>query len=146
MGLCLTCTDAYCGHAGENKTAKCDHWKSKEATATVSDLSSINYPITTQTTKQEEFETTSGGGKQAKIGEAFELIPPIPLMAVAGVFCSGRDKYGEGNWHNITAKNHIGRAIRHLYKWLSGDKEENHLANAVVRCLMAMEVSRKVQE
>jgi len=65
------------------------------------------------------------------------LIPPVALVAEAGVFKLGARKYGPYNWRENTVSSSIyqGAAMRHLLAWWDGEDAdpesgESHLAHA----------------
>jgi hypothetical protein len=61
----------------------------------------------------------------------FDLITPIGLRRLAGTCAEGAKKYGDHNWtRGIPASEMLNHAIRHVYRWLEGDTEEDHLAHA----------------
>jgi hypothetical protein len=61
----------------------------------------------------------------------FDLITPIGLRRLAETCAEGAEKYGEVNWQKgIPASQMLNHAIRHLYLWLAGDSQEDHLAHA----------------
>jgi len=86
-------------------------------------------------------ETNEDGGTQTKVPYAFHLMPPQALLEVAGVLKRGAETYGEGNWSLIPEDEHINHAVGHLYRYLSGDRSEQHLTNAACRLLFALELS-----
>lgn len=61
----------------------------------------------------------------------FDLITPIGLRRLAETCAEGAKKYGDFNWQKgIPASEMLNHAIRHVYLWLEGDSEEDHLAHA----------------
>ena len=65
------------------------------------------------------------------------LIPPVALVAEAGVFKLGARKYGAYNWREKTVSSSVyqGAALRHLCAWWDGEETdpesgESHLAHA----------------
>lgn len=63
--------------------------------------------------------------------ERFDLITPIGLRRLAESYAEGARKYGDHNWQRgMPASQMINRALRHIYLWLEGDEEEDHLAHA----------------
>lgn len=70
--------------------------------------------------------------------ERWDLLSPIGLRRVAGTCGEGAKKYSEYNWENgmpvLTMLNH---AIRHIFKYLAGDRSEDHLAHAAWNLLAA---------
>ena len=61
----------------------------------------------------------------------YDLISPIGLEALARTYAEGAQKFGEFNWENgMPAVDLINHAIRHLYRFLAGDREEDDLGHA----------------
>jgi len=61
----------------------------------------------------------------------YDLITPIGLRRLAETCAEGAKKYGPYNWQRgIPASVMLNHAIRHIYLWLAGDNEEDHLAHA----------------
>ena len=62
----------------------------------------------------------------------------------------GAEKHPGETWHDIPAKEHAARAVRHLSMWLAGDRSDKHIINASMRCMMAwvmeQEESKKMRE
>lgn len=64
--------------------------------------------------------------------ERYDLITPWAWERLAKTYAEGSVKYGDRNWEKgIPASNLINHAIRHIVKWLKGDRDEDHLAHAV---------------
>lgn len=64
-------------------------------------------------------------------GVRFDLITPIGLRRLAETYAEGAKKYGEYNWlKGFPASDLMNHTIAHCYKFLSGDKSEDHLAHA----------------
>jgi hypothetical protein len=61
----------------------------------------------------------------------FDLITPIGLRRLAETCAEGAKKYGDHNWQKgIPASVMLNHAIRHLYLYLAGNRDEDHLAHA----------------
>lgn len=86
-------------------------------------------------------ETTKDGGKQHQRPYRMQAVPAKAILEVGKV----RDKayrvhgYPDDNYKSIDIKENVGRAIMHLYAWLSGDRSNEHLAHAATRALFALE-------
>jgi hypothetical protein len=51
----------------------------------------------------------------------------------------GAAKYGEFNWQKgMPMGDTLSHAIAHIYKYLSGDRTEQHLSHAAANLLMAI--------
>lgn len=88
----------------------------------------------------QELEINELGGKQSKLKERFDYLPPNAVSSCARTIGYGESKYGEGNWKKISILSHINHALAHLFKYLAKDKSEDHLAHATSRLLFALEM------
>ena len=71
--------------------------------------------------------------------ERWDLISPIGLRRVAETCAEGARKYGAYNWEKgMPAWDLINHAIRHIYMFLEGRRDEDHLAHAAWGILAAM--------
>lgn len=50
---------------------------------------------------------------------------------------AGAQKHPGETWRDIPATEHAVRALRHLSMWMAGDRSDNHIINASMRCMMA---------
>lgn len=61
----------------------------------------------------------------------YDLISPIGLDALARTYAEGAQKFGEFNWENgMPAVDLINHALRHLFMFLAGNREEDDLGHA----------------
>lgn len=69
----------------------------------------------------------------------YDLITPIGLEAVARACAEGAAKYGDYNWEKgMPVHDLLNHAIRHIYRYLSGDRSEEHLGHAAWNVLAAI--------
>lgn len=98
----------------------------------------------------EPIVTNSNGGKQSDTPYGFHLLPVQSVFAAAQVAKYGADKYGETfterNYIKIPVEEHINHCIQHLYAYLAGDKQDDHLGHAIVRAMFAFDVDRRKKE
>jgi len=73
-----------------------------------------------------------------------DLIEPEFLTELGHVLRFGAEKYAEFGYrtHPIPTREYLGAAIRHIYKYLSGEKNDpesgySHLAHATASLMMA---------
>lgn len=69
----------------------------------------------------------------------YDLISPIGLEAVAAACAEGAAKYSDFNWERgMPVHDLLNHAIRHIYKYLAGDRTEPHLPHAAWNLLAAI--------
>ena len=69
----------------------------------------------------------------------YDLITPIGLEAVARTCAEGAAKYSDFNWeHGMPVHDLLNHALRHVYRYLSGDRSEDHLPHAAWNLLAAI--------
>ncbi len=87
--------------------------------------------VTKNSGKREEFDT--GSKRDSREGKGrFDLISPIALRRLAGVYERGATKYGDRNWEKGQKMSRIlDSALRHLNEYKEGWRDEDHLAQAM---------------
>lgn len=87
------------------------------------------------------------GGKQSCIHYGFHLLPASAMFDAAFVAQYGADKYGETfdnrNYTKISTVDHLNHAIQHIYGFLAGDTQDDHLGHAIVRLMFAYDVNER---
>lgn len=77
-------------------------------------------------------------GTATAVSYRFDLIPPESLLAVAQVMHEGAEKgYEKDGWRRLTTEDHLNHAMGHIMAHLDGEEEEDHVAHAAARLLMA---------
>lgn len=87
----------------------------------------------------------AAGGKQSGSPFRCDLLPPRATLAVAAVLKEGAEKYGDHNWHAIPIDDHLNHALAHVFAWLAGDQQDDHLEHFATRALMALEIARMAE-
>jgi len=87
------------------------------------------------------------GGKQSDTPYGFHLLPCSALFDAARVAKYGADKYGETfdkrNYTKIDTVEHLNHAVQHIYAFLAGDTQDDHLGHAIVRLMFAYDVEHR---
>lgn len=78
------------------------------------------------------------GGKQSKLDYRFDLIDPSAMFALANICATGAEKYGEWNWRRIGVNDNLNHALAHIYAYLAGDTQDEHLEHAFCRVMFAL--------
>ena len=87
------------------------------------------------------------GGKQHHRPYRMQAIPPKAILEVGKVRYIGYNDLGYDKL--ISREEHIGRALTHLFAYLSGDDSNDHLSHAACRILFALEMdidSKELEE
>ena len=96
--------------------------------------------------KRQEFET--GSKRDIRDGKGrFDLIPPYALKRLAKHYENGAKKYGDRNWEKgQPLARYLDSAIRHVYAFLGGSREEDHLAAIAWNALAYIETEYRIQK
>ena len=94
--------------------------------------------------QRQEFET--GSVRDSRDGKGrFDLVSPVALKRLAQHYENGSRKYGDRNWEKgQPVSRYLDSAIRHLYAYLGGARDEDHLAAAAWNAFAAIHTEAKV--
>jgi hypothetical protein len=89
---------------------------------------------------QERREYDTGAVRSGDCEETrYDLISPIGLERLAQTYAEGAKKFGAFNWENgMPITDLLNHAIAHIFKYLRGDRSEDHLAHAAWNLLGAI--------
>jgi hypothetical protein len=87
---------------------------------------------------REQFET--GAVRDLREGKGrYDLITPIGLRRLAGVYERGCVKYSPRNWEKgMPMSRCLDSALRHINQYLEGYRDEDHLAQGCWNLMAAM--------
>ena len=89
--------------------------------------------------ERREFE--SGAVRDIQVGKGrFDLLPPKAIKRLAQHFENGAVKYGDRNWEKgININCYIDSGLRHIFAYLDGNNDEDHLAASVWNLMCAIQ-------
>lgn len=72
----------------------------------------------------------SGASRSADVeGIRYDLLPSVALRRLAARYGLGAVRHGDRNWEGgMPASDTANHALDHFFRWLSGDRSEDHLA------------------
>ena len=82
-------------------------------------------------------------GLQSDIPYACHLWDPEVFLRVSAVLSKGASTYGEDSWRKLTCEDHINHMLVHVFAYLAGDKQDDHLDHAVCRAMFASATQEK---
>ena len=94
--------------------------------------------------ERQEFDT--GSVRDTDVGKGrYDLISPISLRRLAIHFENGARKYSPRNWEKgQPLRRYLDSAIRHIYTFLDGEEDEDHLAAAAWNIFACMHTQEKI--
>lgn len=95
--------------------------------------------------QRQEFAT--GAVRDLQDGKGrYDLLPCHAIFRVARTLEKGARKYAERNWEQgIPTGRFMDSALRHLFRHLAGDRDEDHLAQAAWNVLCLIETEHRIK-
>lgn len=83
------------------------------------------------------------GAKSSYEMPRYDLIPPSALRRLASRMAYGATKHGENNYQRgvgdpVFHRDRINHLLEHVYKYLAGDRQKDHLAAVMANAVMLM--------
>jgi hypothetical protein len=76
-----------------------------------------------------------------------DLLPVRAIIDVAKIFENGAKKYGANNWRKgIPLSRYMDSGLRHAMKYLRGDRDEDHLSQAIWNFMCLSETQGMIEE
>ncbi|MHA1868715.1 MAG: dATP/dGTP diphosphohydrolase domain-containing protein [Candidatus Heimdallarchaeaceae archaeon] len=91
---------------------------------------------------------STGSIRENKEGKGrFDLLPPRAIKRVAKQYEKGTKKYKDRNWEKGQPfSRFIDSALRHMFQYLEGLKDEDHITAAAFNILAIIEQEEKIKE
>lgn len=91
---------------------------------------------------------STGANRDCGTGKGrYDLLPCYAIHRLARHFENGALKYEERNWEKgIPLHCYIDSAMRHLFRYLSGSRDEDHMAAAAWNALCFIETEQRIRE
>lgn len=71
-----------------------------------------------------------------------DLLPQKTLLEVSKILAGSAIKYGENNWRGLSIETNLNHALVHIFAWLAGDRQDDHLNHATCRLMFAGELEQ----
>lgn len=94
--------------------------------------------------KRQQFNT--GAVRDAQSGKGrYDLLPMRAIARLARHFEAGAKKYGDRNWEKgIPISRYMDSGMRHLCKYMQGERDEDHLAACAWNIMCAMDTEERI--
>ena len=104
------------------------------------------FDTVTDSGERENFST--GSRRDTRVGKGrYDLIPPSAMRRIAKHYENGAAKYGDRNWEKgQPISRYIDSSLRHIYNYLEGEQEEDHVAAAIWNLMAIIHTSEKVED
>jgi len=104
----------------------------------------VKYDTKFSGTKQ---EFASGATRDTATGKGkYVLVPPIALKRLAGVYERGAANHGDRNWEKgFPLSRGLDSAIRHIFQYIEGMRDEDHLAQAAWNLFAIMHFEEMIE-
>lgn len=86
------------------------------------------------------------GGKASDVPYALTSVDPKALLSLGAAMHKGNNRHGRDNWRLVAVDEHLNHALVHIYAWLAGDRQEDHLGHAFTRMMMAKAVEASEED
>lgn len=95
----------------------------------------------------ERRECTTGSVRDKQVGKGrYDLISPIALLRLAKHYEAGAIKYAARNWEKGQPLSwYLDSAIRHLQKFLAGERDEDHITACAWNCFALVHTEEMIQ-
>ena len=96
----------------------------------------------------ERSEFATGAVRDCHAGKGrMDLLPVSAIIEVSKIFEEGAEKYDSRNWEKgIPVSRFIDSGLRHAMKWLRGDRDEPHLAQACWNFLCCLDTLERIKQ
>ena len=103
------------------------------------------FDTVTDSGERENFST--GSRRDTRIGKGrYDLIPPSAMRRIAKHYENGAAKYGDRNWEKgQPISRYIDSSLRHIYCYLEGEQQEDHVAAAIWNLMAIIHTTEKVE-
>lgn len=91
---------------------------------------------------------STGAVRDAQEGKGrMDLLPVRAIIAVSKIFEQGAIKYSPNNWRKgIPLSRFMDSGLRHAVKYLRGDRDEDHLSQAIWNFMCLSETQSMIEE
>lgn len=101
--------------------------------------------VTKDSGQREEFDT--GSRRDTREGKGrYDLLPPLALRRLTGLYERGAAKYGDRNWEKgQPLTRYMDSLLRHAFAVLEGQTDEDHVAAVAWNALSIAEMQERIK-
>lgn len=105
----------------------------------------VIYDSVKSTPTQEKFTTGAVRGSPEGKGR-YDLLPAYAIQRLAVHFENGAKLYADENWRKgMPLRQYLDRALRHTFKFLEGQRDEDHASAAVWNLMALIETQEQIR-
>ena len=78
------------------------------------------------------------GASESVITGRYDLLDPEAIRLLSIVLAEGAKKYGAWNWKKLSVSTNLNHALMHIFAYLEGDTQDEHLSHAFARLMFAI--------
>jgi len=80
------------------------------------------------------------GYKTSQVPYRMDLMPGAAMLHLGHIMDYGAQSHGENNWRKGTVEDHLNKALVHVFAYLAGDAQDDHLGHFAWRAMAALEI------
>lgn len=82
--------------------------------------------------------TNEKGGEQSKSSYACNLLDGKAMLNLCATLKYGASRYEDNNWRRIPLRDHLNHALQHIFAYLAGNTQDQHLDHAFCRMMFVI--------
>lgn len=80
----------------------------------------------------------AAGGKQSHSPYRCDLLDGKVILGLSKVLAHGAARYEPNNWRKLSREENINHCLVHIFSYMAGDTQDDHLSHALCRLMFAL--------